>query len=146
MGRIMVIAAFLLAGGVAAQPQAGTVYKCVTDGKVSYGEHPCARGATTTLAVPATPTDAAVATARLARDKARLAQLEKRRNAQAVLNERERARTARSAATLRQKCERLRLKSRWADEDLQRAGREAKNAARLKAQRQAEVLAVECPA
>lgn len=146
MGRSMVIAAFLLAGGAAAQPPAATIYKCVTNGKVSYGEHPCADGATTTLAATAAPADASVAADRLARDKARLAQLEKRRNAQAELDERKRERAARAAATQHQKCERLRLKHRWADEDLQHAGREAKRAARLKAQRQAEALAVECPA
>lgn len=142
MGRIMVVmTAGLLAGAAGAQP----VYKCTVDGKVSYGDQPCANGPTSRLAVPPAPGDAASALARLERDKARLAEFEKSRTAHADAEERTRQRAARAAAALRQKCERLRLKARWLEEDLARAGREATGAARLKAQRQAQALAVECP-
>ena len=142
MGRIMaMIAAGVLAGGAAAQP----VYKCSAGGKVSYAAHPCANGTVTALAVPPAA-DASDAAAQLERDKARLAELETRRNARQQLDDREAARAARAAAAQHRKCERLRLKAKWAGEDLARAGREAANAARLKAQRQAEALAVECPA
>ena len=148
MGRIMVVmAACLLAGGAMEEAQAQTVYKCTLGGKVSYGEHPCAHGTATALKVrPAAPEAAAGAAAKLERDKARLAALEKGRNARALVEERERERAARGASASRQKCERLRLKAQWAVEDLAQAGREATSAARLKAKRQAEALAVECPA
>ncbi|MGX4640341.1 DUF4124 domain-containing protein [Massilia sp. SYSU DXS3249] len=143
MGRIMVVmAACLLAGNAAAQ----TVYKCTVDGKVSYGEQPCARGSTSALAVPPAPADAAAAAARLERDKARLAELQQGRAARIQAEERDGARAARAAQQQRQKCERLRLKQKWALDDVARSGREAPDAARLKAQRQAEALAVECPA
>jgi hypothetical protein len=130
-----------LACGAAAQ----TVYKCTVDGKVSYGDQPCAHGRTTELAVPPAPSGAAAAEA-LARDKARLAALQKERASVEAREERERQRAARSAATLRQKCERLRLQARWAEEDAARAGKATSAAARLKARRQAEALAVQCPA
>ena len=146
MGRIMVVmAAWLLAAGAGAQP----VYKCTVGGKVSYGEHPCTDGKTSQLAAPPAPGDAATAAARLERDKARVAGLEQGRSARALAEEREQGRAAKAAAAaagLRQKCERLRLKARWLEEDVARAGREAASAARLKARRQAEALAVECPA
>ncbi|MET0983446.1 MAG: DUF4124 domain-containing protein [Telluria sp.] len=143
MGRIMVVmAACMLAGGAAAQP----IYKCTAGGKVSYGEHPCAHGTATALTVPPAPADAAAAAARLERDKARLAELQNGRAARALAEERDAGRAAKAAAAQRQKCDRLRLKQRWLDDDLAQAGREATGAARLKAKRQAEALAVECPA
>ena len=68
----------------------------------------------------------------------------------------DRVRAARAAARQREKCERLRLKQKWAADDVARVEREAggvarvergaTHSARLKAQRQAEALAVECPA
>jgi hypothetical protein len=135
-----------LAQAAAAQP----VYKCTIDGKVSYGEHPCAHGRTTELAVPPAPAVAEAAEA-LERDKARLAALQKERSTVEVREERERARSARAAEATRQKCERLRLQVKWAEEDAARAGKAAAGkagteSARLKARRQAEALAVQCPA
>jgi hypothetical protein len=128
----------------AAQP----VYKCTVDGKVSYADHPCAHGRTTELAVPPAPSGAEAAAA-LERDKARLAALQKERStleARAEREERGQQGAARAAAAARQKCERLRLQARWAEEDAARAGKATSAAARLKARRQAEALAVQCPA
>jgi hypothetical protein len=123
---------------------AQTIYKCTTDGKVSYGEQPCTAGKTMQLAVPPAPSGEQAAAA-LERDKARLAALQKERAAVNAREERDRERSARGAAATRQKCERLRLQVKWADEDAARAGKEAATAARLKARRQAEALAVQCP-
>lgn len=146
MGRIMaVMAACLLATG-AAEPAAQPVYKCTAAGKVSYGEHPCAHGTASALPAAPAPADADAAAARLARDKARLAQFEQARKAQALAEEREQARGARTAALRREKCERLRLKAKWAAEDAARAPKQAAGTARLKARRQEQALAVECPA
>ena len=141
----------MLALGMCALVQAAgaqTIYKCTTDGKVSYGEQPCAAGKTTeltVLTVPPAPSGKEAAEA-LARDKARLAALQQGRASADAREERERERGARAAAATRQKCERLRLQVKWADEDAARAGKEAATAARLKARRQAEALAVQCPA
>ena len=130
----------MLAPGAGAQ----TVYKCTLGGKVSYGEQPCAEGKTSALAVPPAP-DRAAAAALSKQEKARLATLQNERAARETRDEKERERAARAAASVRQKCERLRLQSKWADEDAARAGKATAAAARLTAKRQAESLAVQCP-
>lgn len=124
---------------------AQTVYKCTVDGKTSYGEHPCVRGKTTALAVPPAPS-AEEAAAALERDKAHLATLQKERLRAEQRERRDEGRRVRAAEATRQKCERLRLQARWAEEDAARAGKAAAASARLKARRQAEALAVQCPA
>ena len=124
---------------------AQTIYKCTVDGKVSYGEQPCAAGKATPLAVPPAP-DSTGAVALLKQEKARLAALQKERTALEARDERERQRAARAAASTRQKCDRLRLERKWAEEDAVRAAKESVAGARLKAKRQAEALAVQCPA
>lgn len=125
---------------------AGTIYKCTVNGRVSYGDQPCAAGTAAELAVrPAPPPDKAAAE-KLASDKLRLAEFEKERAALAMRKERERQRAAKAAGALRQKCERLRLKQKWLEEDLRALRGEALASARLRAQRQAQALAVECPA
>ena len=55
-------------------------------------------------------------------------------------------RAGRAALALRKRCDKLRLQARWADEDLARSTDAAKAITRIKARRQAETLAVECPA
>ena len=136
------IAACVLAQGVAA----ATIHKCTVNGKVSYGDQPCAAGTGAELAVQAAPPPDKLATEKLASDKLRLAQLEKERATAAAADERERQRNARVAGALRQKCARLRLKQKWLEEDLRKLRGDALANARIKAQRQAEALAVECPA
>ena len=136
------IAACVVAQGVAA----ATIHKCTVNGKVSYGDQPCAAGTGAELAVQAAPPPDKLAAEKLASDKLRLAQLEKERATAAVADERERQRTAKAAGALRQKCERLRLKQKWLEEDLRKLRGDALANARIKAQRQAEALAVECPA
>ena len=128
--RMWMTALLLCALAPAAGAQA--IYKCTVGGKVSYGEQPCADGKATTLAVPPAP-DPSAATALFKQEQARLAALQKER-------------AARAAASVRQKCERLRLQSKWADEDAARAGKATLASARMKAKRQAEALAVQCPA
>jgi len=129
------------------QPAAAqTIYKCTIGGKTSYAEQPCADGKASTLAVPAAPADADAAVQRLERDKARLAALQKERAADEARAERDHQRMARAAAATRRKCERLRLQGKWAQEDAARADKTTVASARLKAKRQAEALAVECPA
>ena len=149
MGRIMAVTVACLLAASAAVPgqgQAQTIYRCTADGKVSYGEHPCPDGVARALPRTPAPGDAAAAAARMERDKARLAQLERARNAEALADGRAHARAAHAAAVQRRKCERLRLAATWARQDAARATQQAAGAARLKAQRQEQALAVECPA
>jgi hypothetical protein len=137
------------------------VYKCKTGAKVSYADRPCTDGIATRLPPPAAgvalPEANAVATRdartlvefeklrlaredRQARDKARLQAREEARD------ERNRQQRARAALAHRKTCDKLRLRRKWAEEDLAHAGAKAHEAARRKARRQAETLAVECPA
>lgn len=125
---------------------AGAVYKCTADGKVSYSDVPCAASATaTTLEAPAAPPADAAAGAELRRQQKQADTLQKARLKREEREERESARAARDAAARRKKCDQLRLKKRWADEDARRAAGPATEAARLRAQRAGEAMALECP-
>lgn len=137
-----VVLAFALCGEAAAQ----SVYKCNIDGKITYGEAPCVAGVTTELAVPPAPPPAEPdAGTQLQRQKALAAKLEKERHTREAQDDREQARADAAATTRRKKCDKLRLHKKWADEDAFRAIGPAANILRLKALRQAEELAIECP-
>lgn len=123
-----------------------TLYKCTINGKVAYGDQPCASGATVQLAVPKVPASAPASAEQLAHLKAAGLALEKVRLARELRDEREQLRWSRAAATRRQKCARLRLRHKWASEDLAHAEGARRESARIKVRRQAESLAVECPA
>lgn len=138
----------LLAGSASGATGASgsTIYKCVDAGKVSYNDRPCGSTSMALAAAPALPGDAAAATERLARERALLQGIEKERALRAEHEAREAARTQRAAAAERRRCDKLRLQRKWADEDSALVGRDEAQRARLKAKRQGEVLAVECPA
>lgn len=135
----------LLLCALAAGADAQTVYKCSVGGKVSYRDQPCADGRGTALAPPPAP-DTAAATALAKQDKARLHALQNERARRELREDRESERAGRAAAAARRNCARLRLQARWAAEDAARASKAAAAAARLRAKRQGEALAVECPA
>jgi len=142
MVRTLLILASLAACATA---QAQTIYKCSSGGKVTYGEQPCSAGTQATLAVPPAPPPDPELKERLARQKALAESLEKERRDAAV----QAAKDARPVAAARaspqqQRCEKLRLQLKWAEEDLRKAAGPGTEALRLKAQRQAEALAVEC--
>jgi len=109
---------------------------------VSYADRACA-GAP--LALPPTPAPEPVQATRLNAARTALADIDRTRAAQAQRDEVARERAARAALALRKRCDRLRLQARWADEDLARSSDETKATARIKARRQADTLAVECP-
>ena len=142
MVRMLVVLASL---SVCAQVSAQTIYKCSTNGKVTYGEQPCSAGIEATLDVPPPPPPDPELKERLARQKALADALDKERRDAAV----QAAKAARPIAAARvspqvQRCEKLRLQLRWAEEDLRKAAGPGTEALRLKAQRQAEAMAVEC--
>ncbi|SFC78881.1 DUF4124 domain-containing protein [Massilia yuzhufengensis] len=123
---------------------AGTIYKCVDAGTVSYHDRPCGAAAVA-LAVPvAAPAPEVVE--RLARQRALLQEIEDERARCDQQAAREQQRAERAALVQRRHCDKLRLQRKWLDEDSARAGKDEAERARLKARRQAEVLAMECPA
>lgn len=124
---------------------AGSIYKCVEGGRIHYTDRPCP-GAGTELAVPAAPAPDAEALARLERNRKTLLELEKLRLTRELREEREAVRARREAAATRKRCDKLRLQHKWAEEDRRRSTGAALDAATIKARRQREALAVECPA
>jgi hypothetical protein len=136
--------------GSSLSAHAQTVYKCSVDGKTSYSDRPCAHGASNALPPLPAGIPAADTSGFQTGDARTLLELEKmriERDKKTARDERDQARLARSAHAKRQKCDKLRLRRKWAEEDLARTAHgPAHEAARVKARRQAESLAVECPA
>jgi hypothetical protein len=130
--------------------QAQAVYKCSADGKTSYSDRPCAAGTSKALPPPPAGISLSDTLGPQGGDARTLLELEKARIAREkdqARQEREQARLGRSAQVRRQKCDKLRLRHKWAGEDLARTSHGPKHeAARIKLRRQAETLAVECPA
>jgi hypothetical protein len=145
---------FLTTFALATSLHAQTVYKCSAGGHTSYSDRPCAEGASHALPPPPAGISAADqmgpqggdARTLLEADKLSFAREKERARIQAR-EEREHARSARTAQARRQKCDKLRLRHKWAAEDLARTAHGPKHeAARTKLRRQADTLAVECPA
>jgi hypothetical protein len=147
--RITLIATWALCQDALAQ----TIYKCGIDGKIEYQQQPCADGKGAELAPPAAPEPERRASAQLERDKAQLARIEHERAATEARAQKadQHARRADSraqgtSAHKKQHCDRLRLRLKWAEQDQARAVGPRADALELKARRQAESLALECPA
>lgn len=139
--HLPILTACIVCHAAAADP----VYKCNEGGRISYSDRPCGHAASV-LAVPEAPAPDPDASARLERDRAALLELEKARVTRELREEREAVRARREAASMRRRCDKLRLNQQWAEEDARRSTGAALEAARIKARRQAEALAVECPA
>ena len=136
----------VLLWSAAAVAYAQAVYKCTVDGKVSYGDVPCPNGAAAaTLDAPAAPPADSAAAATLRRQQKQADTLTKARVKREEREEREAARVSQAAAVQRKKCDKLKLQKRWADEDARRATGQATEAARLRAHRAGEAMALECP-
>ena len=134
---------------LAAQP----VYKCSAGGKTTYGDKPCADGRGVVLPPPAAGVQLEEAARVPTQDARTLLELEKLRIAREREQDKQDERAARASAhaekaatAKRKQCDRLRLRVKWADEDLARAHGRQRDAARIKARRAAEKMAVECPA
>ncbi len=135
----------LCAATLAAQAQ--TVHKCTLDGKVSYSDQPCpaGAGAAAVLDVPSAPAADPDAIKAVRQQKKQADSLEKSRLKRQEKDEREDAKAAQAAAVQRKKCGKLKLNKQWADEDARHATGAAVEAARLKARRAGEAMALECP-
>jgi len=145
MSKLFLFAIVLLSSPAAL---AGTIYKCVENGKTSYADQPCGKNPVP-LALRVAPAAPGEAAERLARSKAYLASVEAERADEAV----DAARAARVAAKYQReqaqqqrRCDKLRLEAKWLAEDSRRTQGEAGERARTKARREAEAVAVECPA
>lgn len=128
----------------AALPTHAQVYKCTHDGKVTYSEAPCVKGAEVIIDEAPPPIASKEAAADLQRMRKEADALEKQRLARQAREDRDDAAQDRVAAKRRGQCDKLQLARKWADEDARRAAPQAAEAARLKARRAAERYAAEC--
>lgn len=140
----------LCAACAGANAQVAKIVKCTVDGKVTYTSEPCLNDADAAPAPPPPPQAAAQSTPELERELA---------HQQATLHELETARLAREAKddkastkidsvdlTQKQKCDKLRLRKKLADQDVVAASPATAPALRKKARHAAEAVASECPA
>jgi hypothetical protein len=129
-----------------AQPlAAGAIYKCHEGSRVTYADRPCA-GAGAELPLRAAPPPDPETQARMARARDMVLGIDQSRTEQTLREERDGERARRAALALRKRCDKLRLQRQWLEEDLARTRGDARETARIKVRRQAETLAVECPA
>ena len=138
------IAALLCATALSSHAQ--DIHKCTIDGKISYGDRPCPATATavSVLTAPAAPPPDARAAGSLARARKEAQAREKARLAREDKQDRADTKAAQAAGVQRRKCDKLRLNRQWADDDVRRATAATIDTARIKAQRAADSLAVEC--
>lgn len=146
MRILFFLAACLCSAGLHAQD----VYKCSAGGRTSYSDRPCTEGASRTLPPPQAGISPADTMGPQGGDARTLLELEKARIAREKAAEKQgkvEVRQARAAQAQRRKCDKLRLRRKWAEEDLARTAHGPKQeAARIRLRRQLEALAVECPA
>lgn len=143
--RRLIPAALLLTFCCAAPAQ--SLYKCRIDGKTVYSGAPCAGARSTPIAVPpgpqATPSEPAAAQELLRQQKA-AAKLEKERHAREDKARREEFAAGRAAAARRQRCDKLALERKYAEDAADKAAGFDKESLREKADRLRETVAIEC--
>lgn len=161
--RFSLLVLALQACAAPAAHAADTVYKCTADGKTTYADRPCERGASRMLpppvgvdpnvdAVRGADSRTLLETEKLRAELGKTAQAQQQQQQQRdkrreeARADRDNARLARAAAVRRKRCDRLRLQVKWAEQDLARAGLRKQEAARTRLQRRRELMAVECRA
>lgn len=136
----------LLFGALSHMATAQTIYKCENGAKISYGDQPCTSGKTSELALDAAPAPDPGLQQRLRRQKALADSIDQQRQASAAQQARLDARRRKLDAQRARQCRQLQLRKKWADEDLARASARDTAPLRIRVRRQAEQLALECPA
>jgi hypothetical protein len=131
-----------LCSGASAQK----LYKCRVDGKLIYSGAPCKGVESTPVEVPEAPKPDPGAAQELKRQEAVLAKLEKERLAREAQEKRFTESDARLAAGRKDRCEKLRLQKKLADEAiLEAVGLDAQQVLKERAMRVAEYVSAECP-
>jgi hypothetical protein len=138
-----VIRAALLVATIAALPVQAQTYKCTDGDRTAYSEAPCGRGQQTVLPKPDAPATKPEA-APLQRLQDESARLQRERQTREAREDREDAARARQAAKRRDRCAKLELDRKWAEDDMRRASHHTADAARLQARRAAERHAAAC--
>jgi hypothetical protein len=138
----------MLAFLVSLSTPALAIYKCESDGKISYSDSPCVNGKSVRFEEPPhsapLPPDAANARQQATRDKNELKRLENERERQEAQEDKERRKLVQADAAKRKKCSELALQQKWAEEDASAASGKSAEKAKRNARRKAEKLQMEC--
>lgn len=120
------------------------LYKCESDGKITYSDLPCTKGKTLDTLDASAAAGPSDSQQRLATDKAEALRLEQARHKREDKEERAQQQAARAAASRHKKCQTLALHQRWALEDARLAAGKSADKARIKSRRSAEKYALNC--
>ena len=142
MSRLM---SLLLLCALCSAANAQKLYKCRIDGTLVYSGEPCKGVASTPVEVPDAPRPDPATAAELKRQETALAKLEKERLAREGQEKRFAESDARLAAGRRDRCDKLRLQKKLADDEVTAALGADAIALKEKAMRVAEYVASECP-
>jgi hypothetical protein len=127
---------------------ASAIYKCESNGQITYSDEPCSNGKSVKLTEPSgnapLPADKAKARQQATREKNELKRLENQRQQLEAQEDKERQKLARADAIKRKKCENLALQQKWAEEDAAAASGKSADKARRIARRKAEKFQMEC--
>lgn len=137
-------AALLLALLMSCSAPALALYKCESDGKISYSDLPCTKGRTLDTLEASAAAGPSDSQQRLAADKAEAFRLEQARHKREDKEERAQRQAARAAASRHKKCQSLALTQRWAQEDARLAAGKSAEKARIKARRSTEKYELSC--
>ena len=131
----------LLSGSAGAQ----SLYKCRVDGTLTYSGSPCAGTPSTAVEVPEAPPPAPGSEAALARQRDTADRLTRERLKRETAQARQEQSRAREGEARRQRCGKLRLQKKWADEALAASTDANRARAEAKARRAQEALILACP-
>jgi len=138
---IPVLALLALCSAASAQ----SLYKCRVNGTVTYSGSPCPGTPSTAVPVPEAPPKNPNFAKELKRQQDEAAKLEKERLAREKVIAKEDLAAGRDAAERRQRCDKLILDSKLADEEASKAAGFDKEELNQRAQRLRESVATECP-
>lgn len=136
---------FLLLFSLSAGASAQKLYKCRVDGKLIYSGAPCKGVPSTPVEVPDAPKPDPAVVEELKRQEIALAKLEKERKAREAVERRYAESDQRLEAGRRDRCDKLKVQKKRADDDVSAAVGLETQALRERAMRVAEYVAAECP-
>lgn len=130
----MKIAPIVILGFLLTSAPAYAVYKCQTDGRVTYSDQPCANAIVIDTIVPSAA-EVKEASGSVTQEKKAAKRLEMERHKREAAEERERRSTAGAGAAQRKKCANFARRQKRANEDVASSTGAANEKAKLKARR-----------
>lgn len=142
---ISCLMSFLLLSCLPATSSAQKLYKCRVDGKLVYSGAPCKGVPSTPVEVPDAPRPDPAVAEELKRQEIALTKLEEARKVREAQDRRFAESDQRLQAGRRDRCEKLKLQKKLADDEVSAAVGLETQVLRERAMRVAEYVAAECP-